>query len=135
MTLNDARPTGPAYDYRAVCRRVIDGDTFVADVDLGFRVTAAVTVRLRGVNAPEHNKPGGPDARDFLRETLNDPFSAPPGIQPTPLLLRSYHDEQSFARWICDVWLDAPNTPALAERIIEAGHGEAFDPKTDHWTR
>lgn len=115
-------PTGPAYCYRAQCRRVIDGDTFVADVDLGFRVTCAVTVRLRGVNSPEHNKPGGQDATDFLNALLTG----------TQLLLESYKDQQSFTRWVCDVWL--PTGQSLADAIVAAGHGTPFDPAHDHWT-
>lgn len=122
--MND--PTKPAYLYRAACRRVVDGDTFVADVDLGFRVSCAVTVRLRGVNAPEHNKPGGQDATDFLRALLLG------DSEPTEVLLQSFHDAQSFARWICDAWL--PTGQPLADAIIVAGHGKPFDAKTDHWT-
>lgn len=50
--------------------RVIDGDTFVCDVDLGFHVRARLSCRLAGINAPEHNQPGGPEAKARLTEML-----------------------------------------------------------------
>jgi len=34
------------YRYRAVCHRVIDGDTYDLAIDLGFKVTLTVPVRL-----------------------------------------------------------------------------------------
>lgn len=54
------------YQYRAVARRVIDGDTAEFDVDLGFGVWQRAICRLRGINTPELSKPGGKDARAAL---------------------------------------------------------------------
>jgi endonuclease YncB( thermonuclease family) len=54
--------------------RVIDGDTFVCDVDLGFYVRARMSCRLAGINAPEHDEPGGPEARAALAELLRRGF-------------------------------------------------------------
>jgi micrococcal nuclease len=115
-------PDGPVYIYRAQCQRVVDGDTFVAHVDLGFDVFRTIYVRIRGVNSPEHNKPGGPEATKYLEDLL----------LAAPILIKSYRDEQSFARWICDVWVGNAD---LATLIIASGHGVAFDPKKDKWVR
>lgn len=41
------------YEYNAECLRVIDGDTIVARIDLGFDLWAKKTIRLEGINAPE----------------------------------------------------------------------------------
>ena len=41
------------YTYKAKCLRVIDGDTIVAEVDLGFSTFKRVNVRLLGIDAPE----------------------------------------------------------------------------------
>lgn len=41
------------YEYNATLVRVVDGDTVVLKIDLGFKVAVEQTVRLRGVNAPE----------------------------------------------------------------------------------
>jgi len=106
-------PTAPAYIYHGAAKRVIDGDTLVVTTELGFTVSADVTVRIRGVNAPEHNKPGGAEATAFLKQLLSD----------RPLLVESYRDRQSFARWVCDLWTG--DGLSVAEQIIAAGHGVA----------
>lgn len=41
------------YDYAATPVRVIDGDTVVLDIDLGFNITIRETCRMLGINAPE----------------------------------------------------------------------------------
>ena len=41
------------YLYKARCSRVVDGDTIIAEVDLGFSVYTKVRVRLEGIDAPE----------------------------------------------------------------------------------
>jgi len=41
------------YEYACELVRVIDGDTVVLDIDLGFRTWRRETVRLAGINAPE----------------------------------------------------------------------------------
>jgi endonuclease YncB( thermonuclease family) len=118
-------PLDAAFVYRAAARRVIDGDTFIADVDLGFRVTLAVTIRVHGINAPEAHATGGAEATDFLRALLMPGGSTPVSL---PLLIASYRNEQSFARWVCDVWL--PSGQPLADAIINAGHAVAYSERS-----
>lgn len=63
--------------YPAVVKRVVDGDTIVADLVLGFGGLVASDRRMRfaGGNAQEHNKPGGPEATANLAGLL--PVGAP----------------------------------------------------------
>lgn len=117
-------PDPKNFVYLAECIRVVDGDTFIARVDLGFRVKIDINVRLRGVNAPEHNRPGGQDAKAYLGALLLP--------DQDMLTIQSYKDSQSFTRWICDAWV---GDKSIAQLIIENGHGVAFDPRTDHWER
>jgi endonuclease YncB( thermonuclease family) len=56
----------PNYVYNATVVRVIDGDTVLLDVDCGFYVIIRQSCRLSGLNAIEHNKPGGPEATAHL---------------------------------------------------------------------
>lgn len=46
-------------EYPATVNRLVDGDTFYAEVDLGFRCSAKVKIRLHGINAPERKTPEG----------------------------------------------------------------------------
>ena len=41
------------YEYRSEIIRVIDGDTVVAKIDLGFNVFTVQTLRLSSIDAPE----------------------------------------------------------------------------------
>lgn len=44
----------PVYTYRATVRRVIDGDTLVVDIDLGFNLLRThETLRLNGIDTKE----------------------------------------------------------------------------------
>lgn len=58
------------YTYRAVVVDVHDGDTFTADLDLGFNLTMRMRVRLLGCNARELDAPGGLPARDALAQLV-----------------------------------------------------------------
>ncbi len=58
------------FAYVAYLTNVVDGDTIVVDVDLGFNVFVEQRLRLRGIDAPEINSPEGLEAKIFLEERL-----------------------------------------------------------------
>ena len=63
------------YEYRGQIKRVIDGDTVEAEIDLGFHVTFTVTLRLAGINAPETkgaDRPRGLAATRYLDSLITD---------------------------------------------------------------
>jgi micrococcal nuclease len=43
------------YEYRAQCVKVVDGDTFDFDVDLGFKIHYTMRVRLKDIDTAEKN--------------------------------------------------------------------------------
>jgi len=45
------------YEYKALVTRVVDGDTFDLVVDLGFEISFAMRVRLKGIDTPETWRP------------------------------------------------------------------------------
>jgi len=54
---------------RATITRVIDGDTFDATIDLGYRLKLYSRIRLYGVNAPEvrgPEKPKGLESKSYV---------------------------------------------------------------------
>jgi micrococcal nuclease len=65
-----AHPACGLYQYRAEITRVIDGDTVVADIDLGFHTWRRDEhLRLWGINAPEihgKEKAAGEKSKDAL---------------------------------------------------------------------
>lgn len=62
-----------AYVYPATVDHVIDGDSIMLLLDLGFDLTMRMNCRLDGINARELHDPGGKEARDHLAGML------PPG--------------------------------------------------------
>jgi len=64
------RPTKPTYLYTAKVLDVIDGDTIVLDIDLGFSTHKEQRIRLAGLNCPEIETKEGKEAFHFLRDKL-----------------------------------------------------------------
>jgi endonuclease YncB( thermonuclease family) len=64
------RPTNMDYTYRAEILNVIDGDTILANIDLGFNVNKEQRIRLSGINAKEMDTPKGKEAHFYLRSLL-----------------------------------------------------------------
>lgn len=55
------------YEYAARLVRVVDADTWIFDIDLGMRVWMhSVSVRAKGVNAPEMSTDEGRAARGWV---------------------------------------------------------------------
>jgi micrococcal nuclease len=90
----------PSYRYRAKVVRVIDGDTIVVDVDLGWKTwQLAQSVRLFGINAPEMNTHQGPGAADFLEGLVRKYGEAHAGDYW--LVLESRKDKlDKYGRWL-----------------------------------
>jgi endonuclease YncB( thermonuclease family) len=90
------------YWYRAAAVRVIDGDTIVADIDLGMRVRTDVSLRIADVNTPELH---GPDRDAALAARLLTVgwLDALAGPRWT-LHVHTRRDGQSFNRYVADVY-------------------------------
>ncbi len=108
----------PNYIYRGICARVVDGDTYVIDVDLGYTAHVHVRIRLRDIDVYERSTDQGKAAIVYLRELLT-----PLGKPPMPLIIQSYKDARSFERWVADIWLT--NGESLAETLRKLGHEKA----------
>jgi endonuclease YncB( thermonuclease family) len=61
------RPTDPNYLYKATIISVVDGDTLLLDVDLGFKVFKKQRVRLTQINAKEMSTKEGQKAFEYLQ--------------------------------------------------------------------
>lgn len=64
------------YNYKATVERVIDGDSIVLNIDLGFTVHWRSSCRLWGINSPELNSKDQAirikalEAKQYLIDTL-----------------------------------------------------------------
>lgn len=64
------RPAGGPYIYRVTILKVIDGDTFEVNIDLGFKAHIEETVRLAAVDAPRLNEDGGKETFEYVRDQM-----------------------------------------------------------------
>ena len=64
------RPSDPSYLYKAEVRDVIDADSLLLDIDLGFEVIRRQRIRLARIDAPPRDTPEGAAGRRFVREQL-----------------------------------------------------------------
>ena len=58
------------YSYACDVIRVVDGDTLDIRIDLGFSIATTQRVRLKGLNADEHNTAGGQKAIAYVKDWL-----------------------------------------------------------------
>jgi micrococcal nuclease len=112
------------YTYWASVVRVIDGDTVVLDVSLGFGLWLRaspqhpMSFRLAGCNAIELRHPGGRETRDHLVSIL------PAG---TTVLIRSVAVDKYGGRY--DALIDAPGVGDVTEHLIAGGWAARWDGK------
>jgi micrococcal nuclease len=106
----------PQYQYRATLVRVVDGDTAVLDVDLGFDVHIRPKVRFMGYNAPELHG-AHKDAAQAARSTLEGLLAG------RSLLIRTHKDEQTFERYLAAVFVDSGRAAPIdvAAAMVAAG--------------
>jgi len=116
------------YEYRVFdIPRVIDGDTFDFDVDLGFYTIIRVRVRLNGIDTPEVYGPN------------RDPERGPAASEAAAQWLARVHEKRqvglrtfkanwdvplaagAFGRWLGDVY-DIKTGEYLAQYLIGEGH-------------
>ena len=98
------------YTYSARLVRVIDGDTVVMDLDLGFyQWRLGRSYRLGRINAPEMNTPLGPASRDYLTGLLAN----------AGFLMVTTSKADSFDRWIVELFADGMN---ISDQMVAQGH-------------
>jgi micrococcal nuclease len=132
-----ARPA-PAYQYRLIVRRVIDGDTVVGDIDLGMEFWQHnQSIRLLGINTPERKgetRAAGDAAMQHLLKLLAAlALRVEPRIGSTPtyeLIVRTKLDKQEkFGRLLGTLIGRDPGLGCavdLNQRMIDDGHAVPF---------
>lgn len=85
------------YTYKAQVERVVDGDTIIVLIDLGFKVEERHYLRLRGIDCPELVTEEGKRAKRFVEKQL---------AKVSEVILTSTRSDK-YGRYLADVWLPA----------------------------
>jgi endonuclease YncB( thermonuclease family) len=94
--------------------RVVDGDTIVADVALGFGVTfSGCYLRLLGINAPERGTSGATEATQYIVGRL---------ANAKKTTCKSSRKDK-YGRHVADVFVDGES---ISEALLKAGLVEVY---------
>ena len=110
--------------YRGEVIRIIDGDTFVADVQIWPNIYSRVSIRLRGLDAPESYRPACGPERNIATswtETLEE-------ILPigTEIVLRNVQNGKFSGRVVADVQRLANTNAMNINPLIAHRRGNIF---------
>jgi endonuclease YncB( thermonuclease family) len=99
--------------YRAVVDRWLDGDTWVAFVDMGMGEYVPKAIRLSSAGTPEMDTPEGRAAKAFSEHIQ------PPGSRQ---ILRTEKDSftPTFSRWAAGALME--DNRDLATVLVDSGH-------------
>jgi endonuclease YncB( thermonuclease family) len=111
------------YEYNASLVRVIDGDTLVLKIDLGFKVEIEQTVRLYGIDAPEvigETREAGLAAKNAVVSMLTHESA-----KAEKLLIRTHKSakKDKYGRYVAEITFvnTDGNTLSLNEQLITRG--------------
>ncbi len=85
------------FQYEAKIVSVVDGDTMILDLDLGFKIHIVETVRLARINTPEIVNYGASGIDDPARRFVME--RCPPGS----VCVASISRREKYGRWLADI--------------------------------
>ena len=122
------------YEYKCILRRIIDGDSIVLDIDLGFKVfLLKQVVRLYGIDTPEsrtrnlEEKKLGLKSKDRLKELLTKKF----------IIKTTLDTKGKFGRILAIPYVQHPKLGYInvCTQLISENHARAyFGGKKLSWT-
>lgn len=100
----------PVHLHAATITRIIDADTYEVTVDLDFRASMTLPLRLAHVDAPEKSTDKGKAAIKAVESLL--------GPLPAEVLVHTYKPVDKYGRYLADVLL---GSVSLADSLLNAG--------------
>ena len=114
------------YEYKAIVKKVYDGDTITVDIDLGFGFwVKKQSLRLLGINTPEISgieRPEGLLAKEALLKWI--PLES-------EITIRTYKDaKEKYGRWLAEIFVpdeaDHNNLLSINERLVDQGFAKPY---------
>lgn len=123
------------WEYKALLKNVVDGDTIDVYIDLGFSITVEQRLRLADINTPElrsqdeTEKEKAQAAKKFVEDFIGD--------MPMVIVTRKTaagKERTTFGRYVADVWVvksgmasllgQSPTLVSLNEELVKEGHAQ-----------
>jgi micrococcal nuclease len=109
------------YTYKAAVTRIVDGDTVIVDIDLGFGVwLKEQSLRLAKINAPEikgSSRESGIAAKDFLSKLILNKW----------VQIRTEKGQEKYGRWLATILIEEDkNLIDINHKMITEGYAEAY---------
>ena len=104
------------WTYRARLDRIKDADSWICHVDLGFKLTLNLDIRVLGVDAPETNTTAGRDATRWAQR-WHDTHNTTPW--PLTITTTKPNPLDKYGRWLGTIHAGPDN---YAADLLAAGH-------------
>lgn len=109
------------YNYKAAVTRVVDGDTIIVDIDLGFGVwLKEQSIRLAKINTPEikgSTRVAGLAAKDFLSKLILNKW----------VQIRTEKGQEKYGRWLATILLEEDkNLIDINHKMVAEGHATVY---------
>ena len=105
------RTESDLFTYKAFVERVVDGDTMIVKVDLGFETRTRQYLRLRGIDAPEIDTPEGKKAKRFVAKELEE----------TDHVILTTTRSDKYGRYLADIFYGPKDETYLNQKLIDEG--------------
>lgn len=109
------------YTYKAAVTRIIDGDTIIVDIDLGFGVwLREQSVRLAKINAPEiqgSTRQDGLASKDFLSKLILNKW----------VQIRTEKGNEKYGRWLATILIEEDkNLIDINHKMVVEGYAVTY---------
>jgi len=127
------------YQYRCRVLRVVDGDTVIAEIDLGCHVLIVREVRLVGINTPECNSkdPAERARAEAAKHRLNSLVGFGFPYPPSAWIRTELDRGDKYGRLLGGLYVAATDVPLAAVSrdtiihvnavLVAEGHAVAYD--------
>jgi len=116
------------YQYKANIIRIIDGDTLVADLQLGFYITVQLILRLQGINTAELNS-SDPLQRDLALKAKSFVEQKLILNKPISVIIETSKSDK-YGRWLAKVIYAGSDNIShhLNEELINENLAKIYNP-------
>jgi len=108
------------YTYRALVVNVVDGDTIDVTVDLGFKISSRMRLRLAGINAPEtrgSERQAGLESKHWLNRQV---------LARWITVVTERDKKGKYGRYLATLIIDGVN---INEKMVARGYAKWYESK------